>query len=73
MIHIACTALLRRIKAGHLAKDGHSFKGGGVDVTSDCLKAIIDFVEPGNIVTVNENGIPAFEIEVRRIGESDEQ
>jgi hypothetical protein len=67
MIRVACTALLKRIMAGHPNKDGIALKGGGQDVTSDCLKAIIEFVEPGKIVVVNENGTPAYEIEVRKI------
>lgn len=65
MIRVACTALLKRIKAGHPNKDGHSFRGGGEDVTSDVLKAVIEYVEPGHIVTVNVDGVPAYEIEVR--------
>lgn len=66
-IRIACTALVRRIVAGHLAKDGFSFKGGGIDVTSDCLKAVIDFVGPGKTVEVHVGGTPRYEISVREI------
>lgn len=69
MIRIACTALTKRIRAGHPNKDGHSFRGGGVDVTSDCLKAVIEFVEPGHVVTVEVDGKPTYEIAVRYITE----
>jgi hypothetical protein len=69
VIRVACTALLKRIKAGHPDKDGHSFRGGGVDVTSDCLKAVIEFVEVGHVVTVEVNGKPTYEIEVRYVKE----
>lgn len=66
-IRIACTALAKRINAGKVNKAGNAFTGNPQDVTSDCLKAIIDFVEPGNVVTVNENGAPTYQIEVRKI------
>lgn len=66
-IRIACTALSKRIKAGHPTKDGHRFKGGGADVTNECLMAVIQFVEPENTVTVSQNGKPAYEITVRKL------
>jgi hypothetical protein len=64
MIRVACT-WNKRIRAGHPNKDGLSFRCGGDDVTSDVLKAIIEYVQPGNSITVTENGVPMFEIEVR--------
>lgn len=66
-IRIACTALMKRINAGRVNKEGTAFVGEPKDVTSDCLKAVIDFVEPGKTVTVNENGQPAYEITVRKL------
>ncbi|CAE6899696.1 hypothetical protein [Paraburkholderia domus] len=65
MIRVACTALLKRIKAGRPNKAGNSFIGGGDDVTSDCIKAIIEFVGVGGIHEVTVNGKPMYEIEVR--------
>lgn len=73
MIRVACTALMKRITAGHPNKDGKSFRGGGEDVTSDVLKAVIEYVEPGHVVTVNVNGMPAYEIEVRALSREQSQ
>jgi uncharacterized protein GlcG (DUF336 family) len=67
MIRIACTALARRIKAGHPNKDGLSFRGGGVDVTSDCVKAIIGYVGVGGTHEVTVDGKPVFEISIRTL------
>jgi hypothetical protein len=67
VIRIACTALGKRIKAGKVSKDGKDFVGNPQDVTSDCLKAVIDFVEPGRRVIVHENGVPAYSIDVLRV------
>lgn len=67
MIRVACMALRKRIKAGHPAKDGLAFKGGGVDVTSDCLKAIIEFIGAGETHVVTCDGAPVYEITVRSV------
>lgn len=65
---IACTALGGRIKLGYPAANGKHFKGDPVDVTSDCLKAVIEFVEPGHEVTVNVDGKPKYTITVHEVG-----
>jgi hypothetical protein len=70
VIRIACTALLKRIKAGTPNKDGLSFRGGGQDVTSDCVKAIIEFVGVGGTHEVTVNGKPMYEIEIREIAKA---
>jgi hypothetical protein len=67
MMRIATAALSGRIYLGRSSKDGTHFVGNKTDVTSDVLKAIIDKVGPGNIVTVEVDGKPAFEIEVRQV------
>ena len=66
-IRVACTAISKRINAGRVNKAGDSFIGVPVDVTSDCMKAVIEKVGPGHVVTVTEAGKPAYEIEVRDI------
>lgn len=71
MIRIACTALLKRIKAGRPNKDGTAFIGGGEDVTSDCLKAIIEFIGAGETHVVQRDGVPVFEISVRAVAADD--
>lgn len=65
-IRIACTALAKRIVVGTVSKDGLSFTGEPKDVTSDCLKAVIDFVGDAPAV-VTENGKPAYEITVKKL------
>lgn len=66
-IRIACTAIAKRINAGRINQAGNAFLGNPIDVTSDCLKAVIDLVEPGRLVIVNENGAPKYEISVRLV------
>ena len=66
-LRIACTALTKRIFAGRVNKAGNSFLDGKVDVTSDCLKAVIEHVEPGHTVTVHVDGVPKYEITVKAI------
>ncbi len=69
MIRIACTALSKRIIAGRVTKDGLAFTDGKKeDVTSDCLKAVIEFIGlDTHVVTVN--GKPMFEITVSAVEE----
>lgn len=64
-IRIATAALSRRIFAGRLNKAGDALLCR-VDVTIDVLKAIIDKIGEGNTEVITENGVPVWEIEVRR-------
>lgn len=72
MIRIACMALSKRIHAGRPNKSGDSFIGGGQDVTSDCIKAIIEFVGVGGMHEVTVKGEPMYEIEIRALATGDE-
>lgn len=63
---IACTAN-GTIYVGTVAADGCTFVGQKDDVTSDCLKAVIEHVGDGQIATVSVDGAPAWTIEVRRV------
>lgn len=65
-MRIACTAF-GTIKAGRPSKDGLSFVGNPVDVTSDCLKAVIEKVGVGKTMPVSVDGVPMYEIEVRLV------
>jgi len=67
---IATAALSGRIFLGVPDKDGRSFIGVTKDVTSDCLKAVVDKVmrEDTSMLVVTENGAPAYEITVKKIG-----
>jgi FMN-dependent NADH-azoreductase len=67
MIHVACTALTKRIKAGHTNRAGNTFHRGAVDVTSDCIKAIIEYIGVGETHVVTVDGVPRFEIEIRAV------
>lgn len=53
-LRIACSALGKRIFAGHLTKDGTRFREPRHDVTSDVLKAVIDKIEIGNEAEVSD-------------------
>ena len=67
---IATTALSGRIYLGVPDPAGQKFIGVTKDVTSDCIKAVIDKVqrEETSVLVVTENGVPTHEIEVRKIG-----
>lgn len=67
MIRVAMMGLSRRIHAGNPAKDGLTFKGGGQDVTSDVVKAIIEFVGVGGTHEVTVDGVPLYEISIRAV------
>lgn len=68
-IRVACSALTKTIFAGRITADGLAFRDGKVDVTSDVLKAVIEFVGTGKTATVFMDGKPTYEIEVRRVTE----
>ena len=72
-IRVAAGYLSGRIYAGRVNKKGTEFLAGKVDVTNDALKAVIDHITPGHILTLNVEGVPAFEIEVRVIAGKQEK
>ena len=53
-LRVACSALGKRIYAGHPTKDGTRFREPRHDVTSDVLKAVIDKIKIGNEVEVSD-------------------
>jgi hypothetical protein len=69
-LRIQCSPLTKTIHAGRINKAGTAWTGEPVDVTSDVLGAVIYKVGAGNVIVVNENGEPAFEIEVRDVRKS---
>jgi len=60
-------ALSNQIFVGRLCKDGRTWKEGKQDVTSDVLRSIIQYVEPGHEITVNAGGVPKYRIRVTEI------
>lgn len=64
-LRIACTAINKRIMAGRIAKNGMDFIGNPIDVTSDCMKAVIDKVGIGGKHVITMDGVAAYEIEIR--------
>lgn len=66
-LRIQCSPITGTIYAGRTNKTGDAWAGEKVDVTSDVLGAVIQKVGAGNIITVNVNGKPGYEIEVREI------
>jgi FMN-dependent NADH-azoreductase len=69
MIRIACTALAKRIMAGRVSKDGIAFIGKPQDVTSDALKALIEFIGINETHVITVDGKPMFEISVHQVEE----
>jgi hypothetical protein len=67
MIRVARMALSGRIHAGRPSKDGKTFIGGGDDVTSDVIKAIIEFVGVNMTHQITVDGKPLYEITVKKI------
>jgi len=68
-LRVQCSPLTGTIYAGRINKGGTAWAGNKTDVTSDVLGAVIQKVGAGNVITVNVNGKPSFEIEVRAITE----
>jgi hypothetical protein len=66
-IRVQPSPLTQTIYAGRINKDGTAWQGEKHDVTSDVIGSIIQYVGVGNVISVNENGQPAYEIEVRAI------
>jgi hypothetical protein len=66
-LRIQCSPLTGTIYAGRINDAGTAWKGQKTDVTSDVLGAVIHKVGVGNIITVNCDGKPAYEIEVRAV------
>ena len=67
MKRIACAAISGRIYLGNVNKTGADFTGGKQDVTSDCLKAVIDKIGVGGTHQITRNGKPFIEITIRQI------
>jgi hypothetical protein len=66
-IRVACTAVNKRISAGRVNKAGDSFIGNTVDVTSDCLKAVIDKIGVGNTLPITVDGVVVYEITITQL------
>lgn len=66
-IRLATSALSKTIYAGHPNKAGDGFRDPRYDVTSDALKAVIDKIGPGYATVVEIDGVPAYEISVRKL------
>lgn len=64
-IRVAKGALYDRIYAGHVTED-MTWKSKD-DVTSDVLRAVIDYIGPGNRVTVSEDGVVRWSITVEEV------
>jgi hypothetical protein len=70
-IRVSCSPITSTIYAGRPNKDGTAWSGEKFDVTSDVIGAIIQYIGAGNVINVNENGKPAYEITVRAVAATD--
>ena len=66
-LKIACVAIGGRIFLGKLNKEGTEFVGSKQDVTSDCLKAVLEKIGADKTHVITADGVPAYEIHVRRV------
>ena len=67
-IHVGTSPLTNRIYAGHVLKDGATWGDGKQDVTGPACGAVCEYVIANDApVIVTCNGIPKYEITVRRL------
>jgi hypothetical protein len=66
-LRVQVSPLTNLIYVGRINKAGDAWSGEKTDVTSDVLGAVIQKIGVGNVITVNANGVPAYEIEVRAL------
>lgn len=71
-LHVACSPLSKNIYAGSVSKDGRKWLADKTDVTDAAIGAVIEHIGAGHVLTVDLNGKPAFEIEVRSIAQAQE-
>lgn len=61
---IAASALTPRIYCGRVNKVGDAFLTGKVDVTSDVLKAVVDYIGVSNEAQVKVDGVTKYIVRV---------
>jgi hypothetical protein len=67
-LHIATSPLTNRIYVGTVLKDGCTWGTNKLDVTGAACGAVVEHVLRNNgSVTVSCNGIPKYEITVRKL------
>ncbi len=66
-IRIAKSAVGGQIYAGRINKAGDAFTGEKTDVTSDVLKAVVEYVGPDKELIVFVAGQPKYAIRVTEI------
>lgn len=71
-LHVGCSPLSKTIYAGSLGKDGRTWLADQTDVTNAAIGAVIEHIGAGHVLTVDLNGKPAFEIEVRAIAQAEQ-
>lgn len=67
-IRLGLSPLSERVYAGRVQKDGKVWRAGQQwDVTTDFLKAVIDFVGPDRSLVINVDGKPKYRVTVEEI------
>ncbi|OQA30446.1 MAG: hypothetical protein BWY57_02851 [Betaproteobacteria bacterium ADurb.Bin341] len=67
-IHVGTSPITNRIFAGHVLKCGNAWGAGKQDVTGAACGAVVEHViANGGPVVVSVNGVPTYEIRVRKI------
>jgi hypothetical protein len=63
-LHVATVGPLPRICCGYINKAGDAFLSGKTDVTSDVLKAVVEYIGVGQEAQVKANGAVRYVIRV---------
>ena len=66
-IHVAASPITGTVFAGYVMKDGRTWGSGKRDVTGEACAAVAEHaLANGGHVTVSANGVPLYEITVKR-------
>lgn len=67
-LHVGTSPLTNTIFAGHVLKSGNVWASNKQDVTMDALVAVAEHVlANGKPVVITNDGVPEFEITVRKL------
>lgn len=66
-LRVACALVSGRIYAGRVKASGIEWREPKEDVTSDVLKAVIEYTEPGHYIDVEVDGTPKYRISIEEL------
>ncbi len=63
-LRVACAAVSGKLYAGRISRDGSTFVGTPIDVTSDVLAALLDYCPIGQQRVIRANGKAVYTLQV---------